>query len=70
MSESRVHAFTPPTSALVAFTRIYQLVFSTTSTNGLPSSVTASMKQKSYSQTTGYGRGGHKALVLSPPQKP
>lgn len=63
MSVSPVPAYTQPTSALEAFTKIFPSVFLTTSINGRHSSVTVLTKPKSFSQTTVYGKDERKVSV-------
>ena len=63
-SESLVPVFTPRMSAPEESIKISQSVSSTTFTNGLPNLVIVSMRPKSCSRTTGYGRDGHKASAL------
>ena len=70
MNESLVPVCTLPTSDLVAYTKIFPSAFSTTSTNGRPSSATVSTKQKNSSQITASGSAEQRALVSSPPPKP
>ena len=62
MSASPVPDSTPHMSARVAYIKISLLGFSTISTNGLPSLVTASTKPKNFLRTTASGKVGLRAL--------